>query len=173
MWHRLIAGALPLTWGEGPHRCYISVGVPKRTRESTRSAVTMSIIYVLSLSGTLQNTIIGLLVLTLFAYLIRQHWRLRHFPGPFLASLSNLQRAYWVQTGRSQEVYYDLHSRYGDFVRLGPSMVSISDPNLMSAVYPIRPGIPKVRNRMTRAPPAWHINKTDNSIACRAKCTDH
>ena len=38
-----------------------------------------------------------------------------------------------------------MHEQYGDVVRFGPNMVSISDPSVISTVYPMRAGFPKVR----------------------------
>ncbi|KAK4140133.1 cytochrome P450 [Dichotomopilus funicola] len=78
-----------------------------------------------------------------FLHQFRVYYRLRHFPGPFFARFTNLQRVFWVQTARSHEIHTQMHNRYGDFVRMGPNMISISDANLIPAVYPIRPGVPK------------------------------
>jgi hypothetical protein len=89
---------------------------------------------------------VGLLLLCWASlHQLRVYYRLRHFPGSFVARFTNLQRVFWVQTARSHEIHMHMHNRYGDFVRMGPNMVSISDPNLIPAVYPIRPGVPKVR----------------------------
>jgi hypothetical protein len=89
---------------------------------------------------------LGLLLLCwAFLHQLRVYYRLRHFPGPFVARFTNLQRVFWVQTARSHEIHMQMHNRYGDFVRMGPNMISISDPKLILVVYPIRPGVPKVR----------------------------
>ena len=77
--------------------------------------------------------------------LIRTWWRLRHVPGPFLANLTNIQRVWWVKTGRARQIHQQMHEQYGDVVRFGPNMVSISDPSVISIVYPMRAGFPKVR----------------------------
>ncbi|KAI8944281.1 putative benzoate 4-monooxygenase cytochrome P450 [Xylaria longipes] len=69
--------------------------------------------------------------------------RLRHIPGPLLPSLTNLPRVFWVKTGQSQEYYRQLHEKYGEVVRLGPNMVSISNPEAIPILYPTRPGFPK------------------------------
>ncbi|KAH8165438.1 hypothetical protein CIB48_g2836 [Xylaria polymorpha] len=69
--------------------------------------------------------------------------RLRHIPGPLLPSLTNLPRVFWVKTGQSQECYRQLHEKYGEVVRLGPNMVSISNPEVIPILYPTRPGFPK------------------------------
>ncbi|KAA8647973.1 hypothetical protein EYZ11_005654 [Aspergillus tanneri] len=85
---------------------------------------------------------LGLLI-AVGVHVARVYTSLRHIPGPFWASFTNLQRVYWVQTARSHEIHSHVHQGYGDFVRLGPHMVSISDPRLIPVVYPMRAGLPK------------------------------
>ncbi len=72
-------------------------------------------------------------------------YRLRHIPGPLLPSLTNLPRVFWVKTGQSQNYHRQLHQKYGEVVRMGPNMVSISNPEVIPILYPTRPGFPKVR----------------------------
>lgn len=86
-------------------------------------------------------------VFTLITFqLFRTWWRLRHIPGPFLASLTNLQRVWWVKTRHAQITHQQIHERYGAVVRFGPNMVSISDPAAIPTVYPMPPGFVKVRS---------------------------
>ncbi|KAI3342373.1 putative benzoate 4-monooxygenase cytochrome P450 [Ustulina deusta] len=70
-------------------------------------------------------------------------YRLRHIPGPLLPSLTNLPRVFWVKTGQSQNYHRQLHQKYGEVVRMGPNMVSISNPEVIPILYPTRPGFPK------------------------------
>lgn len=77
-------------------------------------------------------------------HLFRVWWFLRHIPGPFLASLTNLQRVWWVKTGQAHLYHQAAHAKYGNLVRIGPHMVSFSKPEAIATVYPIRPGFPKV-----------------------------
>jgi hypothetical protein len=92
------------------------------------------------------STLLGVALLPL-AYLIYHVWRtyarLKDVPGPFWAKFTNLQRVLWVKTGRSHEIYQSIHE-HEDFVRVGPNMVSISNPAAIPDVYPMRPGFPKV-----------------------------
>jgi hypothetical protein len=93
------------------------------------------------------STLLGAVVLLLgylCYYIYRTYSRLKDVPGPFWAKYTNLQRVLWVKTGRSQDIYQYLHQVYHDFVRIGPNMVSISDPAAIPDVYPMRPGFPKV-----------------------------
>ncbi|KAL2802293.1 cytochrome P450 [Aspergillus granulosus] len=73
-------------------------------------------------------------------------------PGPFWAKFTNLQRVWWVKTGRAHEIHYKLHEKYGTFVRIGPNMISISDPAALSTVYPNRMGFPKSDFYKTQRP---------------------
>ncbi|KAI1748008.1 putative benzoate 4-monooxygenase cytochrome P450 [Xylaria castorea] len=69
--------------------------------------------------------------------------RLSHIPGPLLPSLTNLPRVLWVKTGQCQKYHRQLHEEYGEVVRLGPNMVSVSNPEVITILYPTRPGFPK------------------------------
>ena len=85
-------------------------------------------------------------VLTLIALqLFRTWWRLRYIPGPFIASFTNFQRVWWVKTKRAHLIHQQMHEKYGAVVRIGPNMVSISNPEAIPTVYPMRPGFIKVR----------------------------
>ena len=82
--------------------------------------------------------------LLLASYYIRVYVRLRHVPGPLLASLSNLARRSWVLTGNSHNIHLDLHKKYGKVVRFGPNAVSISDTRGVAEVYGLGARFPKV-----------------------------
>lgn len=87
---------------------------------------------------------LSLLLTYLFYHIFQTYWRLRFVPGPFWARFTNLQRVLWVQSRRAHEIHMDQHEMYGDCVRFGPNMVSISDPAAIATIYPMRPGFPKV-----------------------------
>lgn len=70
---------------------------------------------------------------------------MRHIPGPFLASISNFPRMSWVPTKRAHLILQEMHEKYGEVVRIGPNMVSFSNPEAIPTVYPTRQGFPKVR----------------------------
>lgn len=90
--------------------------------------------------------IVGLALSLLCLNFLHTYWRLRHIPGPFWAKFTNLPRIWWVKSGSAQEIHLELHKKYGNIVRFGPNMVSISDPAAIPTVYPVRPGIPKVQS---------------------------
>lgn len=86
---------------------------------------------------------VGLGLITL--HLCRTWWRIRHIPGPFPASITNFQRMGWIGTKRAHLILQEMHEKYGEVVRIGPNMVSFSNPEVIPTVYPMRPGFPKVR----------------------------
>lgn len=67
----------------------------------------------------------------------RRYWNgFNQFPGPFIASITNLWRLW--------DAYYNahaplsvvgLHGKYGEIVRLGPKMLSFSSPDAMKDIY--------------------------------------
>lgn len=71
-------------------------------------------------------------------------WRLRHVPGPFWASLSDIPRMLWVTTKEAHLIHQRLHDKYGEVVRVGPNTVIFRDPTAIPTVYPMRAGFPKV-----------------------------
>ncbi|KAK6075439.1 hypothetical protein SCUP515_05872 [Seiridium cupressi] len=75
----------------------------------------------------------GCLLATFYIY--RRWSRLRHIPGPALASVTNIPRLIWARSGRAHAIHIELHQKYGKFVRLGPNSVSICDPSAVSQIY--------------------------------------
>ncbi|KAL3442746.1 cytochrome P450 monooxygenase [Aspergillus insuetus] len=67
----------------------------------------------------------------------RAFWhRLSSFPGPFLARLSNFYvTALSAKKLHLHEEVERLHQQYGDYVRLGPTELSIADPQAVKALY--------------------------------------
>jgi cytochrome P450 family 628 len=62
--------------------------------------------------------------------------RLRVFPGPFAARLSTFYMTYLC--ARRGQIYEDvrtLHRKYGDYVRVGPTEISIADPDAFDAIH--------------------------------------
>nr|API82663.1 putative P450 monooxygenase and putative metallo-beta-lactamase superfamily II [Penicillium roqueforti] len=83
-------------------------------------------------------------VLYLTRYVCCLYLHLQDVPGPLFAKFTNLQRVWWVKSGRAHEYHRRMHAVYGPAVRFGPNMVSISDPRTIPAIYPSRPGFPKM-----------------------------
>ncbi|KAI9714543.1 MAG: hypothetical protein M1820_000505 [Bogoriella megaspora] len=60
---------------------------------------------------------------------------LNHIPGPFLAMFTDLWRLFSVLTRRAEKQQRHMHDTLGPAVRLGPNMVSISDPAMINTIY--------------------------------------
>lgn len=63
---------------------------------------------------------------------------LKSFPGPWAASFTNLWRLQDVFKGRCHITHLDLHRKLGSVVRMGPHVLSLSDPELVKHVYTTR-----------------------------------
>ncbi|KAE9363577.1 cytochrome P450 [Stipitochalara longipes BDJ] len=67
----------------------------------------------------------------------------RSIPGPWLAKVSDLWRYYDVAKGRPDITLYQLHQRHGDYVRLGPTAVSVKNIEVLKTIYGINSGYAK------------------------------
>ncbi|KAM0152967.1 hypothetical protein ACHAQE_006419 [Botrytis cinerea] len=63
---------------------------------------------------------------------------LKSIPGPFLAKFTNLWRLIDVYGGRPELTHQLLHQKYGQAVRIGPNVVSLSDPKLIPKIYSLK-----------------------------------
>lgn len=66
---------------------------------------------------------------------VRYRRGLRSIPGPFLASISDLDRIWSCASGLQMNYHLQLHEKYGPLVRLGPKHVSFSDGSLIPEIY--------------------------------------
>ncbi|KAJ5100598.1 cytochrome P450 [Penicillium angulare] len=70
--------------------------------------------------------------------------RLNRFPGPFLARLSNFYVTFLsARNFRLYEETQELHRKYGDYVRIGPTELSISDPAAVAYIYSSKANVSK------------------------------
>lgn len=60
---------------------------------------------------------------------------LARFPGPFLASVTDLWQVYQFLTLREPYTLTDLHAKYGQFVRYGPDKLSITAEDAVPIIY--------------------------------------
>ncbi|KAK6863881.1 cytochrome P450 [Apiospora arundinis] len=65
-------------------------------------------------------------------------YRLRHIPGPFLASFSYLWLAKVTRSTRQWHIYRELPKQYGSLVRVGPNEISTDDPEIIRKVSGVR-----------------------------------
>ncbi|CEL01772.1 Putative Cytochrome P450 monooxygenase [Aspergillus calidoustus] len=91
------------------------------------------------LPGISPIKLLGCHVLGIYSSIIfyRAFWhRLSGFPGPFWAKLSNLYvTALSAKKLHLYEEVQKMHQQYGDYVRLGPTELSIADPQAVQALY--------------------------------------
>jgi len=90
----------------------------------------------------------AVLVLAITAYLIKNRFNrgLNKYPGPFLASLTDWWRFYDVSKRRPEVTHIKLHEKHGDVVRLGPNVLSFSDPKALKTIYGLNKGFTKVKS---------------------------
>ena len=74
---------------------------------------------------------------------------LKKVPGPFLAKFTNGWRFWSHYTRTHIETQKKLHKKYGDAVRIGPNVVSVSDPELLKVIYSTRGTFLKVISTST------------------------
>ncbi|KAF2104916.1 cytochrome P450 [Rhizodiscina lignyota] len=77
-------------------------------------------------------------------HLLVRYSKLRSVPGPFLAAFTDL----WRWRAQQKTLFYGptlvkLHEQYGKLVRIGPNLVSISDPAAVNVVYGTSPVLAK------------------------------
>ncbi|GAB1318473.1 Pisatin demethylase [Madurella fahalii] len=77
------------------------------------------------------GSLISLAVITLLTVLVKRRYfsPLSDIPGPFFASFTRLWQIITLIRGDSLNVFYDLHQRYGPFVRVAPNEVSVNHPD--------------------------------------------
>ncbi|KAH9219145.1 cytochrome P450 [Leptodontidium sp. 2 PMI_412] len=81
--------------------------------------------------------VLGVLFSFLAVYIIYQRfWHpLAQFPGPFLASWTDLWQTYQFLTLQQPYHLTELHEKYGSIVRYGPDKLSITDEACISLIY--------------------------------------
>lgn len=74
---------------------------------------------------------LGLLVSYFTLSTIYSWYRLRHIPGPLLASISYFWQLRAGMSGRRAELYRDVNKKYGSLARIGPNELLTNDPKLI------------------------------------------
>jgi hypothetical protein len=76
-------------------------------------------------------------LILLVGYVVYQRWfhPLAAFPGPFLASITDLWQVYQYLTLRQPYNLTELHEKYGPFVRYGPDKLSVTSEDAIPLVY--------------------------------------
>lgn len=60
---------------------------------------------------------------------------LRHFPGPFWASVSDFFKLWVVHTKQIHMLGLEAHKKYGPVIRVAPNLLTFNDPKLLPTVY--------------------------------------
>ncbi|CAG8940296.1 unnamed protein product [Penicillium salamii] len=78
-------------------------------------------------------------------YFIRNYFKagVVNIPGPFLAKITDLWRLVDVANGRAEATLHCLHQKHGDYVRLGPNVVSVRNLHALKTIYGINKGYQK------------------------------
>ena len=101
---------------------------------STLTITKLSSMLVLDL--LLRKTYLWLPSLVLLGLLYKRYCNgLRHVPGPFIASFSNMWKLYATLRKDMPEKNVAVHERYGPVVRVGQRTVSCSDPSALAVIY--------------------------------------
>lgn len=87
-----------------------------------------------------------ILPVVLVAYLASNYFfkGLHRYPGPLIARFANVWRLVDVWSRRPDITHIELHRRHGDVVRLGPNVLSFSDPAAIKTIYGLNKGFVKV-----------------------------
>jgi hypothetical protein len=80
---------------------------------------------------------LGILIAYISGYIIYQRFLhpLAKFPGPFLASLTDLWQVYQFITLKQPYTLTKLHEKYGSIVRYAPDKLSITDEEAVRLIY--------------------------------------
>lgn len=80
---------------------------------------------------------VGICILYLLVYIIYQRFfhPLAKYPGPFLASVTDLWQVHQFLTLRQPYHLTELHAKYGAFVRYGPDKLSITAEDAIPIIY--------------------------------------
>lgn len=98
------------------------------------------------LEGLSSRNVLILGVLLTVSYLISQRFQrgLNKYPGPRIASVTDIWRAIDMHKRDTHITYRKLHAKYGDIVRVAPNVLSFSDPAAVRDIYGLNKGYIKV-----------------------------
>ncbi|KAL0254995.1 hypothetical protein SLS55_009519 [Diplodia seriata] len=71
---------------------------------------------------------------------VKVWWRLRHFNGPWLASISSFPAAKYATSGKMWWHYTEVNKKYGDLARIGSNDLICSDPEVIRYMSSARSG---------------------------------
>ncbi|OTA63622.1 cytochrome P450 [Hypoxylon sp. EC38] len=89
--------------------------------------------------------IASILTILFLSHYVRNYFArgVSSIPGPFWAKFTNLWRYLDVARGHAENTHIDLHRRYGQYVRIGPNVVSVCNIDALKNIYGINKGYQK------------------------------
>lgn len=69
---------------------------------------------------------------------VNSWYKLRHIPGPWLASISDLWIIRAATSARLSEVFEEVGKSYGPLVRIGPNQILTSDADILRKTGAVR-----------------------------------
>ncbi|CAI7612658.1 unnamed protein product [Penicillium glandicola] len=90
-------------------------------------------------------------------------------PGPLLAKITNLWRFIDVANGRAEVTLHNLHQKHGDYVRVGPNVVSVRNLDVLKTIYGINKGYEKtnfycVQQQLAKGRPTPTLFSTTDEV---------
>ena len=76
---------------------------------------------------------------------------LKSFPGTWSSNFSNTWRFLDVLAQHPEVTHINLHKKHGSAVRMGPNVISLSDPDMIGKVFSTRTPWKKVKRRDAEA----------------------
>lgn len=101
----------------------------------------------IKLSNSLDSRLfIAISIILTVIYVAHQRLQkgLNRYPGPLIASFTNIWRALDVYHRDTHITYRKLHAKYGDVVRVAPNVLSFADPGAIPEIYGLNKGFTKV-----------------------------
>lgn len=114
----------------------------------------------LDLSGVGHISILAVALFIIYWIAQRPDRSLNKYPGPFLASITNVWRAVDMYGRDTHTTYRNLHARYGDVVRVAPNVLSFGNPSAIQDIYGLNKGFIKVS--LAASTTEW--NRTDQGF---------
>ncbi|KIW23706.1 uncharacterized protein PV07_11885 [Cladophialophora immunda] len=87
------------------------------------------------MASSIQVIVLAIIISLVPLQLYFRYRKLSSIPGPFLASFTDLWRAYAQNYGTIATTLIKLHEQYGPLVRIGPNTIHVSDPAAVSTIY--------------------------------------
>ncbi|KAL7270836.1 hypothetical protein RUND412_006446 [Rhizina undulata] len=92
---------------------------------------------VILLGGSIFVYLLGLSIYRIFFH------PLAKYPGPFLAKLTGLHGLYYAWKGDRHIANYQAHLKYGEFVRVGPNLLSANSKEALKEIYGVNKNVQK------------------------------